>query len=478
MRKVKIVVTIGPSTDDRKTIKKLIQKGVNVFRLNFSHATHEYHQDVYNKIRQASKELGKEVAILQDISGPKVRISHLEKPIKLKYKDILTLSKETFEPENKVITLSYPQIIDSLKVGKLIYFADGTIRAKIVQKNDDNVKCEILVPEDLHSKKGVNFPNSELNLQAITKKDIDDLQFGAKLGVDIVALSFVSDAKDILLAKEILQEENANPFVFAKIEKQEAVTNIKKILEVADGIMVARGDMGVELGVQKVPVIQKKIIALANKMGKLTITATQMLTSMINSPYPTRAEISDIANAVLDESDAVMLSDETTVGKYPLKAVKVLHQSIMEAQTLYPYYKKSKNIDTKDSIAAAVTILAKSMNPDALISFSKTGRSAMSLASFRPKQKILVNSYDISILRKLQIVWGIDSIVLLEKSDDEEKLLKQFLQKAIEEKYISISKKYIVTIGSYLISNNKTNDIKVLDKDTISYILKYNFKTR
>ena len=249
-------------------------------------------------------------------------------------------------------------------------------------------------------------------------------------------------------------------------------------MEVADGIMVARGDMGVELGVQKVPVIQKKIIALANKMGKLTITATQMLTSMINSPYPTRAEISDIANAVLDESDAVMLSDETTVGKYPLKAVKVLHQSIMEAQTLYPYYKKSKNIDTKDSIAAAVTILAKSMNPDALISFSKTGRSAMSLASFRPKQKILVNSYDISILRKLQIVWGIDSIVLLEKSDDEEKLLKQFLQKAIEEKYISISKKYIVTIGSYLISNNKTNDIKVLDKDTISYILKYNFKTR
>jgi len=471
LRKVKIVVTIGPATDDIKTIKKLIQEGVNVFRLNFSHATHEYHQEVYNRVREVSHELKKEVAILQDISGQKIRICYLEKPITLKNKDILTLSQSDFDPENKIVTLSYPQIIDSLKVGELIYFADGTIRAKIFQKNDDNVQCKILVPGDLHSKKGANFPNSKLNIQTITQKDVDDLKFGAKLGVDIVALSFVNDAKDILFAKDILKEKNSNPFIFAKIEKQEAITNIQKILEVADGIMVARGDMGVELGVEKVPVVQKNIIALANKMGKLTITATQMLTSMIDSPYPTRAEVSDIANAVLDGSDAVMLSDETTVGKHPLEAVKVLHRTIIEAQALYPYYKEIHKIGTNNSIAAAVTTLAKSINPDALISFSKTGKSAMSLASFRPKQKILVNSYDISILRKLQVVWGIDSVLLLKKSENGEELLKQFLQMAVQEKDISKDKKYILTIGSYLINNNKTNDIKVLDKDAITYIL-------
>ena len=439
--------------------------------MNFSHATHEYHEKVFNLIRQTSKELNKQVAILQDISGPKIRICHLDTPIELKYRDILTLSKDVVDIENKIVTLSYPQIIESLKVGEFIYFSDGTIRAKIIQKNDNDVKCEIVTAQTLHSKKGVNFPNSKLSIETITPKDRDDLKFGAKLGFDIVALSFVNDANDLLIAKNILQEQNANPFIFAKIEKQEAVKNIKSILKVSDGIMVARGDMGVELGLHKVPVVQKNIIAQANQMGKLTITATQMLTSMINSPYPTRAEISDIANAVLDGSDAVMLSDETTVGKYPLQAVAVLNQTIKEAQTIYPYFKDTKNVDTQDAIAAAAAKLAKSLNPHALISFSKSGKSAMSLASFRQKQKIVVSSYDAPTLRKLQVVWGIDSTVLLNASNDEEELLREFLQKALEKKYISVDKKYVLTIGSYLAHNNTTNDIKVLETETINYLI-------
>jgi pyruvate kinase len=412
MRKTKVVITLGPSTDSPSSIEKLIKKGVNVFRLNFSHATHEYHQEAIQKIRAAAKKLGKEVAILQDIAGPKIRISHLKKPIELKVGDNLIITKDTVEEDKKIISISYPSIIDDLEVGDPIYFSDGTIRAKVIEKYKEKLVCETIVAGTLQSKKGMNLPKSNLTIKAITQKDKKDLIFGAQNGVDLVALSFVSDDQDIKTARQIVQNEGANPFIFAKIEKQEAIKNIKKILAEADGIMVARGDMGVELGLQKVPHVQKDIIKKANELGKPTITATQMLTSMINSPYPTRAEISDIANAVLDGTDAVMLSDETTIGKYPIKAVEVLNETITETEKDYPYYKSTDGVGYEDSIAAAVTTLAKNIKPHALISFTRGGRSTMSMAKFRPKEKILVSSFDLNTLRKLQVVWGIDTIYL------------------------------------------------------------------
>lgn len=471
MKKTKIVVTLGPATDNIRTIEKLIKKGANVFRLNFSHATHEYHEKTAKKIREASKNVQKEVAILQDIAGPKIRISHLEEPIKLKVGDILILSKNRVDEKNKVVSLSYPNIIDKLKVGDPIYFADGTIRAKVVKKDHEEVKCEIVIAQTLQSKKGVNFPKTKLDIKAITKKDKKDLEFGVKIGVDIVALSFVSNKEDIQEAKKILKDNDSDPFIFAKIEKEEAITNIKKILKTADGIMVARGDMGVELGLKKVPLIQKKIINLANKAGKPTITATQMLTSMIDSPYPTRAEISDIANAVLDGSDAVMLSDETTIGNYPVKAVEVLRDTIVETEKNYPYYDDVKNVAKEDSIAAAAITIARSIKPHALIVFSRSGRSAISMSRFRPKQKILVSSFDINTLRKLQVVWGIDSIYLSEKLNDADDLIKSFFVWALDKKLVKKDKAYVLTIGYPINVKYVTNNIRIIGKETMNYLL-------
>ncbi len=471
MRKTKIVATVGPSTDSFKTLVKLINQGVNVFRLNFSHATHEYHKGVIDKIRRATLETKKEVAILQDISGPKIRISHLKKPIELKVGDMLKLSKKIIDEDLKIVTISYPKIIDSLKVGELVYFSDGTIRAKVVKKTKNFAQCEIMVAQTLHSKKGINFPNTKLPIETITPKDIEDLKFGAQNGVDIVALSFVSKKKDILKAKEIIAPYDTNPLIFAKIETQEAIENIDSILKVANGIIVARGDLGVELGVHKVPAIQKMLIKKANELSKPTITATQMLTSMINSPYPTRAEISDIANAVLDGSDAVMLSDETTIGQYPLEAIKVLHDTIMDAEKIYPYYNDTSKINKNESIAAAITTISKVIKPNALITFTRTGTSALNLAKFRPNEKIFVSSYDIQTLRKLQVVWGVDSIHLSKISNNDEELIAEFLQDSLDNNLISLKRKYVLAISYPLDAKYATNNIKILDKHTMEYII-------
>ena len=473
MRRTKIVITVGPSTDDLQTLKKLIKNGVNVFRLNFSHATHQYHKNTIDKIRQASLELNIEVAILQDISGPKIRICELKNSMDLKCGDILTLSKDKIDEKSKTVTLSYPEIIDSLKLNQKVYFSDGTIVAIVKKKTENFVQCEIIVAETLHSKKGVNFPDSKLNIDTITSKDKKDLVFGANNGVDIVALSFVSNKNDIVIAREILNKNNANPLIFSKIEKPEAIENLDSILKESDGVMVARGDLGVELGVHKVPSIQKMIISKANELTKPTIVATQMLTSMINSPYPTRAEISDIANAVLDGSDAVMLSDETTIGKYPLETIKVLNKSIKEAEKIYPFYRSSNSIKKNESIAAAATILVKSISPNAIITFTRTGKSALQLSKFRPKEKIIVSSYDISTLRKLQVVWGINGFYLSDEHNHEKELIANFLNDAIQQKDILLTNQYVLTIGYPLDSNYATNQIKILDKNTMEYIINY-----
>jgi pyruvate kinase len=318
MRKTKILVTVGPACNTPEMIEKLILTGVNVFRLNFSHSNHKEHKNSLEMIRSVSKKLNKSVGVLQDISGPKIRICELKKPLLLKEGDSLEFFRE--ETEGKV-SINHPKVLDSLKVNDLIYLADGTIRVKIVKVEVNKVISEVLVGGELTSKKGVNFPSSKLDIPAITQKDIKDIMFGVENDVDFMALSFVQTPQDVLTAKDIIKSYGKEIAVFAKIEKKDAIENIDAIMDVSDGIMVARGDMGVELGVDKVPKVQKMLIKKANEKGKPVITATQMLTSMMNSPYPTRAEISDVANAVLDGIDAVMLSDETTVGKYPIEAV-------------------------------------------------------------------------------------------------------------------------------------------------------------
>ena len=459
MKKAKIVATLGPSSADK--IEDMIKAGVDVFRLNFSHADHKTHKNSIKKIREIAKKLDSKTAILQDISGPKIRIGEINGILELKRGDKIRLVKKN--PKNAYdLTISYPEIIDQVKVGEYVFFADGSIRTKVIEKTPDYLVLEVKNDGVLSSRKGVNFPHSNLKISAITPKDEKDLIFGAKNGVDIVAISFVNSKDDILKAKEILKKAGANPWVIAKIETKKAVENLDEILEVSDGVMVARGDLGIEVGIEKVPVIQKKIIRRANKMKKPVITATQMLLSMVNSPFPTRAEVSDVANAVMDGTDAVMLSDETTVGKYPIKAVETLTKIIKEIQSIYPYHKKYET-DDDDAIALSVSDLAKAIEPKAIVSFTSSGTTVKSIAKYRPKAPIIAVTHSRDTSRKLKAVWGVEEIFEMPKIKDPEKLIHKFIDVAKKLNILKEKDKIIITMGSIVGKEGTTNMIRVYE---------------
>ncbi|WP_187647531.1 pyruvate kinase [Nitrosophilus labii] len=459
MKKVKIVATLGPNTSDK--IENMIKTGVDVFRLNFSHADHKTHKNSIKNIREISKKLHKKTAILQDISGPKIRIGEVDGILELKRGDKIKLVKK--DPKSKYeLSISYPEIIDYVKKDEFVFFADGSIRTKVIEKESEYLLLEVKNSGILSSRKGVNFPQSNLKISAITPKDELDLAFGAKNGVDIVAISFVNAKNDILKAKKILNKNGANPWVIAKIETKKAVENLEEILEVSDGVMVARGDLGIEVGIEKVPVIQKRIIKEANRLKKPVITATQMLLSMVNSPYPTRAEVSDVANAVMDGSDAVMLSDETTVGKYPLKAIETLKNVIIETQNIYPYYKKYE-IKDSDAIAASVADLCKGLEPKAIVSFTSSGTTVKSISKYRPKAPIIALTHSRETSRKLKLVWGVEEIFEIPKIKNPEKLIEKFKEIALREKILKEGDKVIITMGSIVGKEGTTNMIRIVE---------------
>ena len=459
MKPTKIVATIGPSSIDK--IEKLIQKGVDIFRLNFSHADHKTHKASITKIRQIAKKLGTKTAILQDISGPKIRIGEIDGVLELKKGDTIYLVKDTPKSPYE-LTLSYPEIIDDLRPGEYVFFADGSIRAKVLEVHDKRAKLLVKNAGVLSSRKGVNFPHSNLSLSAITPKDEKDLIFGAQNGVDIVAISFVNSAADIEKARAILAQHNANPWIVAKIETKKAVENLSEILNVSDGVMVARGDLGIEVGIERVPVIQKRIIKEANRLKKPVITATQMLLSMVNSPYPTRAEVSDVANAMLDGSDAVMLSDETTVGKYPIQAVGVLRKVIEETMQIYPFYKHYEE-EHSDAIAASVADLCKSIDPRAIVSFTSSGTTVRSIAKYRPKTPIIAVTHDKKTSHQLSLVWGVKHILELPKIKNPERLIQKFRDVAVQTKILAAGDTIIVTMGSIVGKEGTTNMIRIVE---------------
>ncbi len=475
MRKTKIVITVGPSTSSLKMLKELILKGVNVFRLNFSHGDYETHTQSIKNIREASKRLNKEVAILQDISGPKVRIGKIEGTLFLKKGEKLKLTKEENMKDERTLALSYPLIIDMVNVGEEVFFADGTIQTIVTAKDKECLELELLNDGELTSKKGVNFPKTKLKISAITQKDREDLAFGAKSGIDIVALSFVQNQEDIIKAKEIMREHSFDPFIISKIETGEAIDNLKEILGVSDGVMVARGDLGAEFGVTRLPRIQKHIIAVANEMNKPSITATQMLTSMKENPFPTRAEVSDIANAVYDGTDAVMLSDETTIGKFPIKAVEVLHDTIKDVEYDYPYFKSFNSMSNAEAVSKSAVELAKSMDKEALVSFTMSGMSAQMLSKYRPKQSIYAVSHSVETQRRLSIVWGVHPLFVMEKIQNPSQLIHNFIKKIVEEKRVSMDKRFILTMGATSGKKGSTNLIRLLNREEMEAILALEF---
>ena len=471
MRKTKIIATIGPATDSIETIEKLINLGVNVFRFNFSHGTHEYHSQNLKIIREASKKLQKHVGILADIAGPKIRLGSVKGSILLNPGDILEFHKQQLEGGGNKVCINQPQILDDVKVGDLVYIADGAIRVEVVEIFSDKILTKALVGGRITSKKGVNFPGTKISIDPITQKDKEDIKLATSIGVDFVALSFVTSKQNIIDAKELIASFGSDVPVFAKIERFEALECIDDIIEASDGIMVARGDLGVELGVEVVPSYQKMIIKKANLYSKPVITATQMLSSMINSQYPTRAEVSDIANAVLDGTDCVMLSDETTIGKFPLEAIQIVHKVLVEAEKIYPYYKDlTSDFCNAHAISASADMLARNVGAKALIVYTKTGNSAIIASRFRPHCQIFANSYSESVLRRLCIVWGVEPGYYISTYNDSDEMIYDFFKTASMDKKIDLDGNYIVTFGNPIGRSNRSNAIRMVDQYIMDYL--------
>ncbi len=474
MKKTKILATVGPASDSVEVLEGLIKAGVDVFRLNFSHGTHEYHKSILKNIKIAEEKTKKRVGILQDICGPKIRVGKLNDDFKLKKGDKLIFSRETIigkQVDDHIYRLSInqPDILDMLKVDEYIYLYDGIIKAK-VSKTGKEIETIVENSGKLSSNKGVNFPNTIINIDVITKKDEEDLLWGAKNEVDFVAVSFVQNANDILHVKKLLKDYNSTSKVIAKIEKFDAVENIDEILKVSDGLMVARGDLGIEVPYYKVPSIQKRIISKANAASKPVITATQMLLSMAQNEMATRAEISDVANAVLDGTDAVMLSEESAIGKNPVNVVQVMANTIRETEEVYPYNKFNtyEFLDETDIISSSTAKLANQLNVDALISITSSGKSAVKLARYRIKNDIFAVTHDEKTARSLSIVWGLKPLMYI-KNQNPSFMLANMLKEAIAEGVVDKDGTYLVTAGFPTGSEGSTNFIRILKKEQIEY---------
>ncbi len=418
--KTKILCTLGPATSSAEIIEELILAGMDGVRLNFSHANYDEFEKLFNEIDKACVDEKTPLAILMDLQGPKIRVGELSAPeINLESGDEIEITTENILGTSNIISTSYKALADDAKAGDQILIDDGLIRLKIKSKKKNSVVCAIENGGILRPKKGMNLPGMKLSTPSVTEKDFADLEFALNHRIDYIALSFVRSAKDILHLKEWLKDKNIFIPVIAKIEKREGVDNFDEILDAADGIMVARGDLGVEIPAQEVPIIQKRIIKKCNAVGKLVITATQMLDSMIDNPIPTRAEASDVANAVLDGTDTVMLSGETSVGKYPLQAVKIMNDIARNAEQYLPVSKDGdfeipSNLTENlfDSVGRAITEISRQVNATAIVVFTYEGRTAKNFAKFRPKAKIIAISNSFATMNNLCLRWGVTSIFM------------------------------------------------------------------
>lgn len=475
-KRTKILATVGPASDSLETLEGMINAGVNVFRLNFSHGSHEYHEATLAKIRQASKNVGRDVGVLQDICGPKIRVGQLEHDFDLKEGDTLEFVKREIigvqESDNKYkLSINQPQILNLLKEGEYIYLYDGNIRTKVVLVGE-SVIARVENSGKLASNKGVNFPNTKLNIDVITPKDKADLEWGVKHDIDFVAVSFVQRAKDVIQAREIVQKAGGKAQILAKIEKFDAVENIDEILEVSDGVMVARGDLGIEVPYYKVPSIQKQIIKKANAASKPVITATQMLLSMAEKETATRAEISDVANAVLDGTDAVMLSEESAIGKNPVNVVETMTATIKETETVFPYNKFDQYDyrDETDMIASSTVRLAVELNASGILALTSSGQSAKKMARYRPSVDIFAVTHDQKTARSLTLTWGVKPIMVVEKTSLN-LMLGSTVKKAVKLGFIDRDKTYVATAGYPTGVAGSTNYIRILKRDQIDYYI-------
>jgi pyruvate kinase len=413
MRRTKIVCTIGPATRDAKSVRKLLQY-VDVFRINFSHRDKQSHLEEIRTIRREAKRTGRTVAILQDLPGPKIRVGRIANgSVDLARGSPIQLTSGDIEGVSSRIPINNPDLLKSLEKGDILHLADGVIRLRVEEADERSVRCTVIAGGVLSSGKGVNAPGVKLKIEYPTAKDVDYLKFGVRLGVDLLAISFVRAPSDVRSVRRLLP--GGGPMLIAKIEKKEAVSNLKGILEEADGAMVARGDLGIEAPIETVPAIQREVIRRCNELGKAVVVATQMLVSMVNFPVPSRAEVTDVSTAVQEGTDAVMLSDETTVGKYPVESVRMLDRiarATEKASGPLNGPTQVESSETSSAIARATCSLADYVGAKAIVTPTQSGKTAQRVSMYRPSHPIIAICGDSRVARRLKIYRGVLPIVM------------------------------------------------------------------
>lgn len=473
MKRTKIVCTLGPAVGSIELLTALIHEGADLMRINFSHGTHEEHQSQIDLVREAARQTDRPIGILQDLQGPKIRIGDLTKTILLKPGERLTITTEEIIGDYNRVSTTYKEIVHDVNIGDSILMDDGRIELQVISKSETEVVTEIIIGGLLKPHKGINLPNVNISIPSLTDKDLKDLDFGLNNNVDMVALSFVRSVEDIIKIKKIIKDRGKTTWVIAKIEKPEAIKNLDAIIHEADGIMVARGDLGVEMKAHEVPVLQKVIVEKCNALNKPVIIATQMLESMIENPRPTRAEANDVANAVYDGTDAVMLSGETAVGEYPVEAVSIMRKIIerveMHGVKDVPTRKKQfldqstqpiKCIDLDEAVAASAVQIAESLCAKVIIVLTHSGATAIKVSKQKPKCSVVAVTDNEVVQRRLTLVWGIQTSVIetMRSTDNSFKLLEYIL---IENNIVSKGDIVVYTLGIPIGAHGVTDTIKV-----------------
>jgi pyruvate kinase len=473
-RKTKIIATLGPGTFDPAMIKKLIQTGVNIFRLNFSHSDYKLAEKAISDIRSISEKLKKETGILIDLQGPKIRIGRFtEGSIQLKKGDPFTITIEDIPGNQQIVSTTYKNIINDAKKGNIILLDDGKLKLKVENKDEKNVYTKVVVGGPLSDRKGMNLPKMKTSVAAVTEKDKEDILFGIKHHIDYLALSFVRTSKDIEEIKTFLKDNNAEIPVIAKIEKPEALRDIKEIIRLADGVMVARGDLGIELSLEKVPTVQKELIRAVNYAAKPVIVATQMLESMISSPCPTRAEVSDVANAIYDWADVIMLSGETAVGKFPIQAVETMANVAEVVDEDQSEHKRSLTIRKTQFIEEASVVsslcdsadeLADEIGAKAIITFTDSGRTALLLSKYRTSVPIIAITDNKQVSQRMTMyrgVWPVVATRPFKQLPGLRDMLKEAQDQALDLKLVKKGDMVVIIAGIPIGIKGSTNMIRV-----------------
>ena len=460
IKKTKIVCTLGPVSENEETLRELIKNGLNVCRLNFSHGSHEEHKGRMDLVKKLREELNMPTAILLDTKGPEIRTGKFDAPeVLLEEGQTFTITMKDVMGNKEMCTVSYKGLANDVKTGDTILIDDGLVGLTVKEVNGDDIVCEVQNSGIVKNHKGVNVPGVKVNLPAITEKDRSDIEFGIEQGIDFIAASFVRKVSDVLAIREILEENNATHIkIISKIENQEGVDNLDEIIEVSDGIMVARGDLGVEIPTEEIPVVQKLMIKKCNEAGKPVITATQMLDSMIRNPRPTRAEVTDVANAIYDGTDAIMLSGETAAGKYPVEAVKTMATIAKRAEETIRNKKgqvnRSNNVT--DAISYATCATARDLEARAILSATASGHTARMVSKFRPDCPIIATTSDESVRRQLSLTWGVLP-VMRNKSANTDQVIVNSIEAAKTAEYVNENDIVVITAGG----SETTNLIKV-----------------